>query len=358
VTLQTATIVLVTVLLATYLVLDGGDLGIGILCPFLGRNCGQRSVLRTAAGPVWNGNEAWLMLAGLIACIGFPGFGSAALEDFIPAVVLVVAALALRALAAEMSRGDTASGAIWDAVFFLGSLAPALVFGAAAGTLMMSLRAEPTGGYAGGLATLLDPFGALVAVTGLALFVMHGAAWSALRTEGQVRNRSRTVLNVASVTLIGLLVTLAAVCALTLEEFSSNLLARPAGRLSLAVLVAALVLLRIALRRRLELFAWVCSAAVIAALAGLAAVGAYPFHIPAGAAQAGAGLTLQAAAAAPSTLSALLVGAAAAAALLVMYAVWAYRASEGRATPTPHGPVLVRRREIPDTRRQPAQRSQ
>jgi cytochrome bd ubiquinol oxidase subunit II len=357
VTLQVATFALTTILIATYLVLDGGDLGIGILCPFLGRNCGQRSVLQAAAGPVWNGNEAWLLLAGCVALVGFPGLRSPASSAALPGVIVVFAALALRAVAVGRSRGETASGTFWDAIFFLGSLAPALAFGLAAGTLVRGAHPDSAADHAGGLGQLLDPFTMLVAITGLALFVVIGAAWSALRTEGQVHNRSWIVLNVASVVLTALIAALGLLCVLTLQEFSANVLARSAGRLSLAVLAAALVLLRIGLARRLELLAWACSATVVAALIGVAATGVYPPLAPA-LTQAGAGLTVQTAAADPSTLATLLVAAVAAITLLAMYTVRAYRASWGRATPTPHGAVLTRRREVPGVRHRPAQRSQ
>ena len=134
--MQTLWYVLIGVLLAGYAVLDGFDLGIGALYPFLGKDEADRRALRTAVGPVWDGNEVWLLTGGGALFAAFPIVYATVFSGFYLALMLVLFALIFRAVSLEFRAHDSGWSRLWDWSFFLGSLLPALLFGVAVGNLV------------------------------------------------------------------------------------------------------------------------------------------------------------------------------------------------------------------------------
>ena len=127
--LQVIWFVLVGVLLAGYAVLDGFDLGVGTLYPFLGKSEADKSVMRKSIGPVWDGNEVWLLTGGGALFAAFPPVYATVFSGFYLALMLVLFALIFRAVSLDFRKHDPAWAGVWDWAFFLGSALPSLLFG-------------------------------------------------------------------------------------------------------------------------------------------------------------------------------------------------------------------------------------
>jgi cytochrome d ubiquinol oxidase subunit II len=206
--------VLIGVLLLGYAVLDGFDLGVGILGPFVSRTERERALVERTIGPVWDGNEVWLLTAGGALFAAFPLVYATVFSGLYLALVLLLAALIGRAVALEF-RGqldDPRWRRAWDAVLFVGSLLPPLLLGVAVGNVIRGLPLDADGLYRGGLLGLLTPFPLLVGLLVEAFVVVHGAAWLHLKTEGPVASRARRILvgGVAAEAALWLLTTAAA----------------------------------------------------------------------------------------------------------------------------------------------------
>jgi cytochrome d ubiquinol oxidase subunit II len=192
ITLADIWFVLIGVLLVGYAVLDGFDLGVGMLSPLVGRSSAQRAMLMHTIGPVWDGNEVWLLTLGGALFAAFPLVYATVFSGFYMALMLLLLGLIMRAVAMEFRHQVDSPRWLraWDWVWWLGSLLPALLLGVALGNVARGLPLD-SGQYLGGLLGLLNPFSLLVGVTGLAIFAMQGAAWLVLRTGGEVQARAR-----------------------------------------------------------------------------------------------------------------------------------------------------------------------
>lgn len=192
ITLADIWFVLIGVLLVGYAVLDGFDLGVGILSPLVARTSAQRSTLMETIGPVWDGNEVWLLTLGGALFAAFPLVYATVFSGFYLAVMLLLLGLIMRAVAMEFRHQVKSPRWLraWDWVWWLGSLLPALLLGVALGNVARGLPLDG-GQYLGGLLGLLNPFSLLVGVTGVAMFAVQGAAWLVLRTGGEVQARAR-----------------------------------------------------------------------------------------------------------------------------------------------------------------------
>jgi cytochrome d ubiquinol oxidase subunit II len=177
-------------LLAGYAILDGFDLGVGILHP-LARGDRERRLFVNAIGPLWDGNEVWLVTFGGALFAMFPEAYATVFSGFYTAFMLLLFALILRAVSLEF-RGKLASArwrAVWDGAFFAGSLLAPILFGVAVGNAILGLPLNERGVYTGGFLELLGPYPALVGLLAASLFAMHGAIFLYLKTEGAVQER-------------------------------------------------------------------------------------------------------------------------------------------------------------------------
>ncbi|HEX7491370.1 MAG TPA: cytochrome d ubiquinol oxidase subunit II [Candidatus Limnocylindrales bacterium] len=202
---------LIAVLWIGYFVLEGFDFGLGILLPFIGRNDGERRQLINAIGPVWDGNEVWLLVAGGATFAAFPNWYATLFSGFYLALFSILIALILRGVAFEYrGKHDSARWRLgWDWAIFIGSAVPALLWGVAFANIVAGVPIDKNMEYTGSLLTLLNPFGILGGVVTLTLFMTHGAAYIALKTEGVVRERANKL-----VLVIGLVAAVAAVALL------------------------------------------------------------------------------------------------------------------------------------------------
>ena len=177
-------------LLAGYAILDGFDLGVGILQP-LARDDRERRLFVNAIGPLWDGNEVWLVTFGGALFAMFPEAYATVFSGFYTAFMLLLFALILRAVSLEF-RGKLASArwrGVWDAAFCASSLAAPILFGVAVGNAILGLPLDERGVYLGGFIDLLAPYPILVGCLAASLFAMHGAIFLYLKTEGAVQER-------------------------------------------------------------------------------------------------------------------------------------------------------------------------
>ena len=192
--LPTVWFVAIAVLWTGYFVLEGFDFGVGILLPVLGRDDTDRRVLLNAIGPVWDGNEVWLITAIGAMFAAFPAWYAGTLSGFYTPVLLIVLALIFRGVAFEY-RGkvdDPAWRARWDVAIVAGSAVPAVLWGVVFANIVRGVELGADGVVTSSLADLLNPYALVGGLTTLALFTLHGAVFLGLKTDGPVRHRART----------------------------------------------------------------------------------------------------------------------------------------------------------------------
>ncbi len=214
-TLRLAWWLLLGLVLIGFAVMDGFDLGVAILLPVVARGDVERRVVINSIGPVWDGNQVWLILGGGAAFAAWPPLYAIAFSVFYIPLLLVLAALILRPVGFDFRNkvADRRWRATWDGLLFLGGLVPSLVFGVAFGNLLLGvpfaltdeLRVVYTGGV---LLDFLTPFAVLTGLVSLAMITLHGATYLALRTEGAIERRAASAA-LASAGALVLLLTLA-----------------------------------------------------------------------------------------------------------------------------------------------------
>jgi cytochrome d ubiquinol oxidase subunit II len=190
--LNTVWFVLVGVLFAGYAMLDGFDLGIGALHLFTSKD-EERRVMLNAIGPVWDGNEVWLVTGGGALFAAFPNVYATVFSGFYLALFLLLAALIFRAVAIEFrsKRPEHWWRQTWDIGFAVGSILSSLLIGVALGNIAWGIPIDEHGEFAGTFLGLLKPYPLLVGVTTVALFMMHGAIYGVMKTEGALHDKLR-----------------------------------------------------------------------------------------------------------------------------------------------------------------------
>jgi cytochrome bd ubiquinol oxidase subunit II len=195
--LNTVWFVLVGALFTGYVILDGFDLGVGVLHLFAARRDEERRVFLNAIGPVWDGNEVWLVTGGGALFAAFPAVYATVFSGFYLAFMALLCALIFRAVAIEFRSKHPSPRwrALWDASFALGSFGSALLIGIAMGNIVRGVPIDARGEFAGTFPGLLQPYALLMGVTTVALFAMHGAIYLVLKTEGELQARIRGWVN-------------------------------------------------------------------------------------------------------------------------------------------------------------------
>jgi cytochrome d ubiquinol oxidase subunit II len=317
--------VLIGVLLAGYSVLDGFDLGIGGLFPFLARSEDERTSLFRSIGPFWDGNEVWLLTGGGALFAAFPHAYATVFSGFYLALMLVLFALMLRAVSIEFRAHDAARRKLWEAGFVTGSLVPALLFGVAVGNVVLGIPIGPQMEYAGSFWTLLRPLPLVFGLLGLAAFLLHGSTWAALKTSGELQARARRAARAMTIaTGAAYLLSLAAVW-IYLPEALRKL---PAWIFAFLFWLS-LGLLLFSLKKRKEGRAFLFSSTAFLSLWGTLGAVQYPNLVRA--ADPALSLTVTNASSSALTLKVMLIIAAAGMPLVIGYTIYAYRVFRGKA---------------------------
>ncbi|MGS2589052.1 cytochrome d ubiquinol oxidase subunit II [Streptomyces hebeiensis] len=185
--------VLIAVLWIGYFFLEGFDFGIGVLTKLLARDRKERRVLINTIGPVWDGNEVWLLSAGGATFAAFPEWYATLFSGFYLPLLLILVCLIVRGVAFEYraKRPEENWQRNWENAIFWTSLIPAVLWGVAFGNIVRGVKIDAQMEYVGGVADLLNPYALLGGLVTLALFTFHGTVFAGLKTVGEIRARAR-----------------------------------------------------------------------------------------------------------------------------------------------------------------------
>jgi len=212
--LQETWFMLIALLLTGYAILDGFDLGVGTLHLFT-KTDPERRTLMKSIGPVWDGNEVWLLTGGGAIFAAFPDVYATVFSGFYLALMLVLFGLIFRAVSLEFRSHDKSPKwrAFWDRAFSIGSMLPALLFGVAIGNLMRGLPLDQSKNFTGDFITLLNPYSLLVGLMGFCFLAAHGGFYLVVKTEGELAEKVRRWGKMAWILALGLfIVVLAYTC--------------------------------------------------------------------------------------------------------------------------------------------------
>ena len=238
--LQTLWFVLIAVLFTGFLFLEGFDYGVGILLPFVAKKDQERRIVINSIGPVWDGNEVWLLTAGGAMFAAFPNWYATLFSGFYLALFLILVALIVRGVAFEFRSKDRSPRwrKLWDVAIFFGSFIPALLWGVAFGNILRGVAIDASMTYVGTFFDLLNPYALVGGLVTLTLFVVHGALFLELKTAGAVRRRAGLIAR-----RFWLPLTIVAVLFVVLSAFETDILERlnVVNVLGLVLAVAALL---------------------------------------------------------------------------------------------------------------------
>jgi cytochrome d ubiquinol oxidase subunit II len=350
-------------LLIAFAVMDGFDLGVGMLLPVVARTDSERRVVINTVGPVWEGNQVWLILGGGAIFAAWPALYAASFSGFYLAMLLALAALILRPVGFKFrsKMPGTAWRSTWDWALFVGGLVPSLVFGVAMGNLLLGVPFrydwEMRATYGFGVFDLFAPFAVLAGLASVAMLASHGATYLVTKTDGAVAARARTAARLAS---LGWLVLLAiaglwlargglgyAITAGADPGGAPNPLAKSVVRAggawlanygrwpalwlvpALAPLGPLLVMVFTAARR--ERLAFLSSAIGVAATIGCVGASLFPFLMPSSSDLA-SGLTVWDASSSRRTLGIMLIAVCVLLPIVIAYTAFVYRVMRGRVT--------------------------
>ena len=327
--LETIWFVLVGVLLCGYAILDGFDLGVGMLHLFVARNDGERRMVLNAIGPVWDGNEVWLLTGGGAIFAAFPLVYATVFSGFYLALVLLLAALMVRAVALEWRSKESGPGwrRGWDVAIAASSALPPLLFGVAVGNVVRGIPLTADLEFAGSFVGLLNPFALLVGLLSVAMMLQQGTSWLLLKTEGPVAARVRRAAPWVWLAYVGLWAVslLASIPAVPQVWLSYE---HPLAWIGPALFVLSEVATYGALRRQKAGAGMLLSSGSIGALLLTAAVGLYPNLVPA-LGSPGRGLTIANASSSQLTLTVMLVIALLGMPLVIGYTAFIYSRFRG-----------------------------
>lgn len=269
--------ILIGILLTGYAILDGFDLGVGALHLFT-KSDEERRIMINTIGPVWDGNEVWLVTGGGALFAAFPDVYATVFSGFYTAIMLLLAMLIFRAVAIEFRSKQPMQWwrRGWDRAFSLSSLLIALLMGVALGNIIVGLPIDASGDFTTSFLGLLNPYALLVGITTVALFMMHGAIYVVMKTEGALQEKVRGWINNTIILFVICYVTLTMATLLFMPHMSEPFKQHPAY--SLVALAGMLAIANIPreIHHRREFMAFLSSCASIVALMALFAIGVFP----------------------------------------------------------------------------------
>lgn len=310
---------------AVYFATDGFDLGTGVLMPFLGKTDHQRRIIYNAIGPLWNGNEVWLISAGGVTFAAFPLLYSVMFSSLYSALMLVLFGLILRGVAVDLREKASSPSAKqnWDRAFFIGSLLPAILLGAAFGNIFKGLPIDEKGLYHGSILTLLNPYGLITGVLFLLMFMLHASLWPGMRIK---ENIQIDFLAIAKKLWMIFLIALIVFLALTpfYTDLLKNYLNNPLLLLEPVAAIVFLLLVRVYVQKKEAFKAWVCSFLTIVLLTFFGIIGLYP-NMFISSINPKYSLTAHNASSSPLTLKIMLIVVILFVPVVLLYQGWAYK---------------------------------
>lgn len=290
--METVWFMIVAFMLVCYVVLDGFDIGAGVVHHFVGRTDKERAAVISAVGPVWDGNEVWLLATGGTHYFAFPALYAAGFSGFYLPLIMVLWLLIMRATGIELRHqlDNPLWTKFWDFVFSLASILLAIFFGAALGNVIRGVPLDATGYFFEPLFThwgttgetgILDWFTVLSGVVALVALTIHGASFLAIKTEHEMQERSRAIVSVGWFALV--LVTVLSLVAVMYVRptLLDNYYFLPIGWLIPLGVLAALIAMKYFNAKGNDKGAFLASSVYLALMLGGAVYGLYPNVLPA-----------------------------------------------------------------------------
>jgi cytochrome d ubiquinol oxidase subunit II len=330
--LQIVWFILWGVLWAVYFMLDGFVLGTGSIRSFLAKNEKEKLAMLNTIGPVWNGNEVWLITAGGATFAAFPTTYALMFSYLYTALLLLLFALIIRGVSIEFRERSQGPGwrKLWDAGIFLGSFLPALLFGVAFGNIFKGLPMD-SAGYHGNLLSLLNPYGLLTGILFVCMFVLHGALYTSVKTAGGLSTRAAALAGKAWNVLL-----IVAVLFLVYTAFATglygNYLKAPLIFAVPMLAVISLAMIRVFSARGKPLAAFASSCAMILLVSFTGIIGLFPSLIPSSLDPAYS-MTIYNSSSSLLTLSIMTVVALIFVPIVILYKIWVYRVFSERISP-------------------------
>lgn len=328
--LNTIGFALVGILLIGYAVLDGFDLGVGVLHLFT-KNEEWRRMNLNAIGPVWDGNEVWLITGGGVLFAAFPIVYATVFSAFYLVLMLLLFAMIFRAVSLEF-RGKVESltwRVAWDWAFGLGSLLPAIIFGVALGNILRGIPIDERGAFTGSFLSLLNPYSLLVGVLSPVLFVMHGAIYMTMKTDDAQRAWMQKWINRSWIALVVLYILATVATFFEASFLFEGLLKNPLFWVLILTLFGTLLYVPVAIKAGRYFIGFLSSSATIASLIGLVAVSLFPRLVPSRI-DLSYSLTIYNASSTPRALGIVLVIALIGMPFVVGYTIFIYRVFKGK----------------------------
>lgn len=322
--LETVWFILWCVLWAVYFMLDGFDLGIGILTPILGKTESRKTVLYKATGPFWDGNEVWLITAGGVTFAAFPTTYAIMFSALYSPLMLILFSLILRGISIEF-KGKI-DNKIWnktcDWLFFISSLLAALLFGVAFANIFAGIPINAEGIFQGTIINLLTPYGLLGGILFILLFLIHGLLWLTIKTENELQEDSIKLFNKLWPVLLTITIIFIGFTAFATNIFK-NYLESPFLFIIPVVCIISLVFTKVFIAKQKYWKAWAMSCITIFNIVIFGLIGIYPNLLPSSINDLYS-LTISNSASSPLTLKIMLGVVLAFLPFIIAYQSWAY----------------------------------
>lgn len=315
---------LVGVFLIGYSILDGFDLGVGSLVPFLSTNDEETHSLIKSIGPVWDGNEVWLITGGGALFAAFPHVYATVFSGFYLALMLVLFALIFRAVSIEFWALDEDNRGLWKYAFILGSFLPSLLFGVALGNVIVGIPLDASMEFRGTFFTLLRPFPLAVGLLGLVAILSQGATYAALKIEGDVQSRARELTGKLWIAYLALAVVAFGLAVVCVDGVLTNIVAWIFGLL----FVAAVIVMKNMSGNGEDMKAFLASSTAFMALWGIVASMQFPVLVRA--TEAANSLTIRNSSSGQLTMTVMLIIGLIGMPLVIGYTIMVYRFFKGK----------------------------
>jgi cytochrome d ubiquinol oxidase subunit II len=334
-TLQVIWFLLIGILLTGYAILDGFDLGVGFWHLFTKSNKDRRTMLNTI-GPVWDGNEVWLLTGGGAMFAAFPDVYATVFSGLYLALMLVLFALIFRAVSLEFrSKVDSAGWRqTWDTAFALGSIIPALLFGVAVGNILRGLPLDASMNNTGSFWDLLNPYSLLVGLLALSMFATHGALYLWLKTDGDLKRSAKYWARKTWIAFLSLFAIATAITIIFQPQLVQNWMALPFLWIVPILTLLAMILIRVYIKHGHAGKTFIASCLSIVGLMAIGAISIFPNMVPA-LNDPALNLTISNASSSPLTLKTMLIIAIIGMPFVLGYSIWVHRAFGGKTSAGP-----------------------
>jgi len=323
--------ILLTVLFIGFFFLEGFDYGVGMLLPFIAKEDNERRAVINTIGPVWDGNEVWMITAGGAMFAAFPHMYATLFSGFYVALVFMLMGLIIRGVAFEFrgKREEPAWRKRWDMAIFVGSLVPALLWGVTIANLMRGVPIEADFNYYGGLIPLLNPYSLFGGLVFLSLFIIHGASFLGIKLEGELKQRAKDLGG-----KVWILAVVLTVAFLVWTYLATDILNNPGFDGMIPAVLAAVALLAYGwfLRKGREGLTFISGALVIIFVTVMVFSGLFP-RLMISTLDTANNLTIYNASASPYTLKVITIGAASFLPVILVYQGWTYWMFRKRLSP-------------------------